>query len=72
MRRFDRTADGRLLGVEDGCQALNRYPAAKYAVTTEEACRALTAITDAPVVTGRELLRWVVFGYLTCDGDLHA
>lgn len=72
VRRFDRTGDGRLLGVEDGCQALDRYPAAKYAVTTEEVCRALAAITDAPVVTGRQLLRWVTFAYLSCDGDLHA
>jgi serine/threonine-protein kinase HipA len=72
VRRFDRTGDGRLLGVEDGCQALNRYPAAKYAVTTEDVCRALAAITDAPVVTARELLRWVTFAYVTCDGDLHA
>ncbi|HEX5996364.1 MAG TPA: HipA domain-containing protein [Jiangellales bacterium] len=72
VRRFDRTGDGRLLGVEDGCQALGRYPSAKYAVTTEEVCRALAAITDAPVVTGRQLLRWVTFAYLSCDGDLHA
>jgi serine/threonine-protein kinase HipA len=72
VQRFDRTGDGRSLGVEDGCQVLNRYPAAKYAVTTEEVCRALAEITDAPVVTARALLRWVVFAYLACNGDLHA
>jgi serine/threonine-protein kinase HipA len=72
VRRFDRTSDGGQLGVEDGCQALNRYPAAKYTVTTEAVCRALASITDAPVVTARELVRWVTFAYLTCDGDLHA
>jgi serine/threonine-protein kinase HipA len=72
VRRFDRTANGGLLAVEDGCQALDRYPAAKYAVTTEDVCRALAATTDAPIVTGRELLRWVVFAYLSCNGDLHA
>ncbi|HEX6232172.1 MAG TPA: HipA domain-containing protein [Jiangellaceae bacterium] len=72
VRRFDRTASGELLGVEDGCQALGRYPSAKYAVTTEDVCRALAATTDAPIVTGRELLRWVCFGYLSCNGDLHA
>jgi serine/threonine-protein kinase HipA len=72
VRRFDRTADGRFLAVEDGCQVLNRYPAAKYTLSTEDVCRALAAITDAPIVTARELLRWVTFAYLTCDGDLHA
>ncbi|MGH8777328.1 MAG: type II toxin-antitoxin system HipA family toxin [Jiangellaceae bacterium] len=72
VRRFDRTPDGQLLGVEDGCQVLGRYPAAKYAVTTEEACVALAAATDAPVVAGRDLLRWVAVAYLTCNGDLHA
>jgi HipA-like C-terminal domain len=41
-------------------------------VTTEEVCQALANIADAPVITGRELFRWVTFGYLTCNGDMHA
>jgi serine/threonine-protein kinase HipA len=72
VRRFDRLPDGGMLGVEDGCQVLDRYPAAKYAVTTEAVCAALAAATDAPVVAGRDLLRWVAFAYVTCNGDLHA
>jgi serine/threonine-protein kinase HipA len=72
VRRFDRTADGLALGVEDACQALNRYPADKYAVTVEQACEALARISDAPRVTARALLRWVAFAYVSCNGDLHA
>jgi serine/threonine-protein kinase HipA len=72
VRRFDRLPDGGMLGVEDGCQVLDRYPAAKYALTSEAVCAALAAATDAPVVAGRDLLRWVAFAYVACNGDLHA
>ena len=72
VRRFDRAAGGSLLAVEDGCQVLGRYPAAKYALTTEAVCAGLAAATDAPVVAGRVLLRWVAVAYVTCNGDLHA
>lgn len=72
VQRFDRTPDGLLLGVEDGCQVLDRYPAAKYAVTCEDVCAALAGASDAPVVAGRVLLRWVAVAYLACNGDLHA
>ena len=72
VRRFDRLPDGGMLGVEDGCQVLDRYPAAKYSLTSEAVCAVLAAATDAPVVAGRDLLRWVAFAYVTCNGDLHA
>ncbi|MGH8838641.1 MAG: type II toxin-antitoxin system HipA family toxin [Jiangellaceae bacterium] len=70
--RFDRLPDGTMLAVEDGCQVLGRYPAAKYALTTEAVCTALATATDAPIVAGRVLLRWVAVAYVTCNGDLHA
>jgi serine/threonine-protein kinase HipA len=70
--RFDRLPDGTMLAVEDGCQVLGRYPAAKYALTTEAVCTALARATDAPIVAGRVLLRWVAVAYVTCNGDLHA
>jgi serine/threonine-protein kinase HipA len=70
--RFDRLPDGTMLAVEDGCQVLGRYPAAKYALTTEAVCSALATATDAPIVAGRVLLRWVAVAYVTCNGDLHA
>ncbi len=76
VRRFDRvhTQTGPVvsLAVEDGCQALGRYPADKYVVTSEEICLALCAMTSAPRVTARELLMQLAFAYLTCNGDMHA
>lgn len=72
VSRFDRTSDGGLLAVEDACQALGRYPADKYNLTTEEAGSALSALGDAPLAVARTLLRWVAFAYLTGNGDLHA
>jgi serine/threonine-protein kinase HipA len=72
VQRFDRTPDGGLLAVEDACQVTGRYPADKYQLSTEEACVGLATTTDAPVVAGRTLLRWVTFGYLAGNGDLHA
>ena len=72
VQRFDRTPTGGLLAVEDACQALGRYPADKYNVTTETACAALSRLGDAPLVVARTLLRWVAFAYVTCNGDLHA
>jgi serine/threonine-protein kinase HipA len=72
VRRFDRTSSGDQLAVEDACQAMDRYPAEKYNLTTEEACAALVAISDAPLAAARTLLRWVSFAFLSCNGDLHA
>lgn len=72
VHRFDRTSGGGLLAVEDACQALGRYPAEKYNLTTEEACAALVRISDAPLAAARTLLRWVTFAFLSCNGDLHA
>jgi serine/threonine-protein kinase HipA len=71
VQRFDRTADGGLLAVEDACQVLGRYPADKYAVSTEDACTALGSVASAPVVAGRTLLRWVAFAYVSGNGALH-
>jgi serine/threonine-protein kinase HipA len=72
VQRFDRQVGGGLLGVEDGCQVLGRYPADKYLVTTEETCAGLAAVSDAPIVAARTLLRWVTFAYVSGNGDLHA
>jgi serine/threonine-protein kinase HipA len=72
VSRFDRTAGGGLLAVEDGCQVAGRYPADKYNLSTEAVGLALSALGDAPLVVARTLLRWVAFGYVSCNGDLHA
>jgi serine/threonine-protein kinase HipA len=51
---------------------LGRYPADKYALTTEQVLRGLASATDVPIVAARTYLRWVAFAYVTCNGDLHA
>lgn len=75
VRRFDRTTvDGavRLLAVEDGCQVLNRPPADKYLLSTDRTFAALAAACDAAALAGRDLIRQLVFAYLTGNGDAHA
>lgn len=75
VRRFDRiTVAGQLqaLAVEDGCQAADRPPADKYLLGTERTFAALSAVCDAPVLAGRELIRQLAFAYLTGNGDAHA
>lgn len=76
VERFDRvvTSHGPTLrrAQEDGCQVLGRYPADKYRLTSEEVVGGLAAVTTAPVVAARELLRQLVFAYLSGNGDAHA
>ncbi len=75
VRRFDRVqVDGDLaaLAQEDACQALGRYPADKYRVTTEQVIVGLARLTHAPLVAARTLLRQFAFAYLTGNGDAHA
>ncbi|HEY8472630.1 MAG TPA: HipA domain-containing protein [Natronosporangium sp.] len=61
-----------MLAFEDGCQAMGRYPADKYAVPAEQVCTALARLTRAPLVAARELLRQLAFAYLSGNGDAHA
>jgi serine/threonine-protein kinase HipA len=75
VRRFDRVTVGgemRLLGVEDGCQVLGRPPADKYLLGAGPTFAALADVCDAAVLAGRELIRQLVFAYLTGNGDAHA
>lgn len=74
VRRFDRLPGEKgfdPLAQEDALQALGRYPADKYRVTTEEVIDGLTRLTAAPAVAARDLLRQFAFAYLTGNGDLH-
>jgi len=75
VTRFDRTpsADGPIASpVEDGCQALGRWPADKYNVTTGEVFRRLAGLCAAEKVAARDLFRQLCFAILTGNGDLHA
>ncbi|MEO2096430.1 type II toxin-antitoxin system HipA family toxin [Brachybacterium paraconglomeratum] len=76
VTRFDRVLaeDGTSdrLAMEDAAQVLDVLPAAKYAVTSEEAALALARRTAAPMVAARNLYLQFLFAWLTGNGDLHA
>lgn len=75
VERFDREPEGsglRALPVEDGAQLLGRYPADKYAVTTEELLAGIGRVCAARAVAVRAVLQQVAFAWLTGNGDLHA
>lgn len=77
VRRFDRVALGdasgsSMLAQEDACQVLGRYPADKYNLDAAEIVRGLAAVTSAPVVAARDVIRQLAFAYLTGNGDAHA
>ena len=72
VERFDRIGDTGRIAMEDAAQVLGRYPADKYAASTEEVALALMGQCSARAVAAREILRMVVFAWLTGNGDLHA
>jgi serine/threonine-protein kinase HipA len=75
VQRFDRVRerDGRVRRVhqEDGCQLLDRYPADKYAVATEDLADALE-VCVTPKVEIAKLVRLIAYSYVIANGDLHA
>ncbi|GAB3714197.1 type II toxin-antitoxin system HipA family toxin [Mariniluteicoccus flavus] len=75
VERFDRVRDGagvRSLAVEDACQLLGRYPADKYAVSSEEVALAAAGMCAARPVAARACLVQFALAWLTGNGDLHA
>ncbi len=76
VRRFDRIAqrDGTTTAIacEDACQVLGRWPADKYAVTTEQAVTALADQCPARPVALLRLFEQLCFAWLTGNGDVHA
>lgn len=72
IERFDRIGDAGRIAMEDGAQVLGRYPADKYATSTEQLGLALIGQCSARVAAAREVLRMVTFAWLTGNGDLHA
>ena len=72
IERFDRVGDAGRIAMEDGAQVLARYPADKYAASTEEVALALIGQCSARAAAAREILRMVTFAWLTGNGDLHA
>jgi serine/threonine-protein kinase HipA len=76
VRRFDRVIapDGSTqpLACEDGCQLLDRWPADKYHVTSEEVADIIGERCAASLLARREVLRQLCFAWLTGNGDVHA
>lgn len=75
VTRFDRTVTPRglrRLAVEDGAQLLDRHPADKYGVTTEDLLEAVARVARSRPVAVRAVLQQVAFAWLTGNGDLHA
>lgn len=73
VERFDRERVGRTwrgIRQEDACQLLNRYPADKYNLTTNDIAQAL-GLCAAPVAERMRLIQLVAFSYLVGNGDLH-
>ncbi len=73
VHRFDRPGpgEGAKLAVEDATQLLGRYPADKYALTSEEAGNAIADVCAARPVAARAVFQQFVLAWLTGNGDLH-
>jgi HipA-like protein len=67
-----RSAPGRHHARRRGRLSGARTVPGRHVLTTEAVCTALATATDAPIVGGRVLLRWVAVAHVTCNGDLHA
>lgn len=75
VTRFDRLPEAggiRRLAVEDGAQLLGRYPADKYAVTTEALVGRIGEVATARMPAVRAVLQQVALAWVTGNGDLHA
>lgn len=76
VKRFDRVprpeGGTAMLAQEDACQALARYPADKYRVTTEAVIGRLADLCRARPVAALSLLKQFAFAYLIGNGDAHA
>lgn len=72
VRRFDRPPSGGRLGVEDACQALDRFPADKYNVSMEQAAESLIRACAAERVAAARLFEQIYLAWLTGNGDVHA
>ncbi len=76
VRRFDRisTTGGETtpVAVEDACQLLDRWPADKYNVSSEEVVAGVARVCAAQAVAIRDVFHQLCFAWLTGNGDVHA
>lgn len=72
VARFDRTAKGGRVHVEDACQFTGRYPADKYRLSMREVAEAMAPHVASAKVEVRRLVSRYAFSYLVGNADLHA
>lgn len=72
VTRFDRGPGGEMLALEDGCQALDRWPADKYVIPGEQLVEGLARHCAAETVARRDLFAQIAFAIVTGNGDAHA
>ena len=71
VARFDRTADGRKIAMEDFCQLAELPPAGKYDGSAERCARLVLRYASEPLIESRRLYRQLVFTWWVGNGDLH-
>ena len=69
--RFDRTAAGRRIPMEDFCQLAGLQPGDKYKGSAELCARLLQRYSAEPPVDLARLLRLLLFSWWCGNGDLH-
>lgn len=76
VRRFDRVpapiGEALPLACEDACQLLDRWPADKYRVSSEEVANVIGDLCPASLPARREVFNQLCFAWLTGNGDVHA
>lgn len=75
VSRFDRQRDASgetALACEDASQLLNLWPADKYNTTIEAVTKAVMSVCAAETIAARDVLRQLVFAWLTGNGEIHA
>jgi len=74
IERFDRTRENGTLirnHILDGCQMLMLPPESKYRDCTVENLIKLGSMCNEPAATRKKLFNWLVFNFLTGNGDAH-
>lgn len=69
--RIDRTQDGTKLQMEDMCQLTDRLTEQKYHGSYEQVSGALKKYSDNPLFDITELLKVLLFSFITGNADMH-
>jgi serine/threonine-protein kinase HipA len=69
--RIDRTKDGAKIQMEDMCQLTGKLTEQKYHGSYEQIAGALKKYSDNPLFDITELLKVLLFSFITGNGDMH-